>query len=160
MYRMQQLGYPAPSLPHGLCGNALVKGQSKRFLTSSFFHHSNQPGPLTNVINDFRFWLSFCWVIQIFLNLPGLSFSFESFSPGKSYCAESISLGYLTPASHLLKYVLKSPQVRYPAIPSPRGIILCRINLPGVSYPRESIKIHQNVTPRGKIPRRVSARSS
>ena len=34
--------------------------------------------------------------------------------PGVSYCAEPISLGYHTPASHLLKLVLKSPRGMIP----------------------------------------------
>ena len=68
-----------------------VKGTVQtRFSTSSFFHHSNQPGPLTNGLKYFRFWLSFCRVIWIFLNLPGVW-----------YCAESISPGYHTPESQM-----------------------------------------------------------
>ena len=30
-----------------------------RILTSSFFHHSNQPGPLTNGLEYLQFWLSY-----------------------------------------------------------------------------------------------------
>ena len=56
-----------------------------------------------------------CWV-----NLPGVS-----------YYAELISLGYHTPASHLLKLLSKSLW----------GIIPQRVNLPGVSYCAESISL-------------------
>ena len=51
-------------------------------------------------------------------------------SPLGIILAESISPGYHTGGSHLLKFVLKSPL----------GIILCRVNLPGVLYPEESIE--------------------
>ena len=82
------------------------------------------------------------------------------------------------------------PGVSFYAGQSPRGIILCKVNLPGVSYtgesfvkivlksprgtgyhttasqsprgiiPGESIKIRQNMTPWGMITRGVNARSS
>ena len=129
MYRMQQLGYPAPSLPHGLCGNALVKGQSNEIFDLQFFS-SFEPA-----------WATDQWV-KIFSILVKFSLSYSNFSesprgmilrrvnlPGVSYCAESISPGYHTPASHLLKFVLKSP----------RGMIPRRVNLPGVSNCAESI---------------------
>ena len=36
-----------------------------RFSNSSFVHHSNQPGPLTNGLRYFRFWFSFRRDIRI-----------------------------------------------------------------------------------------------
>ena len=35
-----------------------------RFFTFSFFHHLNLPGPLTNGLKYFRFWLRIRWVIN------------------------------------------------------------------------------------------------
>ena len=58
----------------------LLKGQSKEIFDLQFFHHLNQPGPLTNGLKYFRIWLGFRWVIRIFMYLPGVW-----------YCAESIS---------------------------------------------------------------------
>ena len=56
-----------------------------RFSTSSFFHHLNLPGPLTNGLNYFRFWI--CRVNRFFRkNLPSIS-----------YCAESISRSIILP---------------------------------------------------------------
>ena len=88
--------------------------------------------------------------------------------PGASYCAESISPGYDTPSSHVLKFLLKCP----------RGMIPRRVNLPGVSYHCKSIspgyhtrRVNKNFrqkhdsqgydtpasqSPRGIIPQRVS----
>ena len=60
---------------------------------------------------NFRFWLRFPRVIWIFWDLPA-----------ESYCAESISPGYLTAQSQ-----------------SPRSILLRRVNLPPVSYCGESV---------------------
>ena len=82
------------------------------------------------------------------MNLPRVSYPGKSFVkicveispgmipqrvnlPGVSYCAESISPGYHTPVSHLLKFVLKSPRGKIP--------VPWRVNLPGVSYCAESI---------------------
>ena len=45
-------------------GTVLQRDSPTRFLTSSFFHHSNQPGPLINGFKYFRFWSRFCWVFQ------------------------------------------------------------------------------------------------
>ena len=50
----------------------LYRDSPTRFPTSSFFHHLNQPRPLTNGLKYFRFWLSFHRVIRIFINLPGV----------------------------------------------------------------------------------------
>ena len=121
-----------------------IKGTVQRDFRPPFFYHSNQPEPLNNGLKQFRFWLSFHWVIRIFMNLPGVSYWAESNSPGYHtaqsqsprgvilrrvnlpgvwYCAESISLGYDTAQSQ-----------------SPRGIILRWVNLPEVSYPGESMQ--------------------
>ena len=67
-----------------------------RFSNSSCFLHSNQPGPLTYGLKYFQFWLSFRWDILILLNLPWVW-----------YCAEYISPGYHTPASHFSRSYLK-----------------------------------------------------
>ena len=67
-----------------------LKGQSNEIFDLQFFYHLNQPGPLTNGLNYFRFWWSFRRVIQIFVNLPGVW-----------YCAESISPGYHTLVSQM-----------------------------------------------------------
>ena len=64
-----------------------LKKQSNEIFDLKFFHHLNQPGPLTNGL---KFWLSFRRVIRIFMNLPGVW-----------YYAESISLGYHTPVSQM-----------------------------------------------------------
>ena len=55
-------------------GNVVVKGTNSptRFSTSILFHHSNQPGPLTNGLKYFRFWLRVRRAIQNFMNLPGV----------------------------------------------------------------------------------------
>ena len=50
-----------------------------------FFHHLNQPEPVTNRLKYFRFWLRFCQVIRIF----------RKHLPEVSYCAESL----MTPGS-------------------------------------------------------------
>ena len=87
-----------------------LKGQSNDILDPHFFHNSNHPGPLTNELKYFRLWFRFRRDIHIFMNFPGIC------NPG-----ESISPGYHTAQSQ-----------------SPQGIILRRVNLPGVSYPGES----------------------
>ena len=81
-----------------------------------------------------QIWLSFCWVIRIFMiNIPrGVNL------PGVSYCAESISPGYHTPASNFLRFVMKSP----------KGLPWW-VNLAGVSYCAESISP-------GMMPREVN----
>ena len=77
--------------PSTFSPNCFSKGTVQRdFRTPCFFHHSNLPGPLTNTLKLFRFWLRFCWVIQIFITLPGVR-----------YLGKTISTGYHTPASHL-----------------------------------------------------------
>ena len=104
------------------------------------FRHSNLPGPLTNRLKYFRFWLRFRNYLN-FWNLPGVW-----------YPSESISLGYRTPASQCLG-------VSYPVESMSRGIIPKRVNVLGyctpasrclgVSYPSESMS-------RGIIPKRVN----
>ena len=43
-----------------------LKGQSNEiFDLQFFFHHLNHPGPLTNRLKYFRFWLGFRQIIQI-----------------------------------------------------------------------------------------------
>ena len=88
-----------------------LKGQSNEILEPHFFHNSNQLGPLTNELKYFRFWFRFRRDIHIFKNFPGVCDLGESISPG-----------YHTAQSQ-----------------SPRGIILRKVNLPGVSYPGESV---------------------
>ena len=68
----------------------MLKGQSNEIFDLQFFYYLNQPGLLTNGLKYYRIWLSFRWVIQIFMNLPGVW-----------YFAESISPGYHTPASQM-----------------------------------------------------------
>ena len=84
-----------------------------RFSTFSFFHHSNQPGPLTNGLKYFRFWLRFRWDIRIFMNLRAVS-----------YCAESVCPRYDTAQG-----------------PSLCSVILRRVNIPAVWYCAEIVKI-------------------
>ena len=45
----------------------VTRDSPTRFLNYSFFHSSNQPGQLSNGLKYFRFWLSFCWVLRIFV---------------------------------------------------------------------------------------------
>ena len=63
------------------------------FLTSSFFHHLNQPGPLTNGLKEFCFWFRFSLDIWIFMKLLLRGVKFCTLS----YCAESFdfSVSYL-----------------------------------------------------------------
>ena len=49
------------------CSN--IKGTVQQDFRTSFFHNSNLPGPLTNGLKYFRFWLRIRRVIQIFRNL-------------------------------------------------------------------------------------------
>ena len=46
-----------------------LKGQSNKLFDPHFFHPSNLPGPLTNGLKYFRFWLRFSRVIWIFTGL-------------------------------------------------------------------------------------------
>ena len=87
---------------------------------------------LSNGLKYFQFWVRFCWVISIFFLSPGYHILGRVNLPRVSYCAESISPGYHTRASYLLKFVLKSL----------RGIIPQGVNikstqtwLTGVWYP-------------------------
>ena len=48
-----------------------LRDSPMRFSTSSFFHHLNQPGSLTNGLKHFWFWWSFRRVIWNFMNPPG-----------------------------------------------------------------------------------------
>ena len=51
------------------------------------------------------------------------------------------------------------PEVLYPASQSPQGIILRRVNLPGVSYPSESfVKICEEISPGYDTPASQSPR--
>ena len=93
------------------------KGTVKRdFRPQVFFlHHLNQPGPLDQWVKIFTILLSYS---NFYDSLPGIIPPGINL-PGVSYCAE-----YHTLASHLSKFVLKSP----------RGLIPRRVRLPGVSY--------------------------
>ena len=52
--------------PKRVCWSLLFKETVQRdFWALVFFHHSNQPGPMTNGLKCFRFWSSFRRVIQI-----------------------------------------------------------------------------------------------
>ena len=74
-----------------------LKGHSNEIFDLQFFHHSNQPGSLTNGLNYFRFWFGFRWDIRIFLNLHAVSYCAESISPQYVWhWAESISTQYDT----------------------------------------------------------------
>ena len=98
------------------CDTASLKGQSNKILDHQFFHNSNQLGPLTNGLKYLRFWLSFRWVILIFV---------------------ADSLGYYTPGS------IDSPRYATPGrfdesfgSMTPRGMIprqdwLCAVWYPG-----------------------------
>ena len=44
--------------------NLVKRNSPTRFSTSRFIHHSNLPGPLSNGVKFFRFWLRFRWVIR------------------------------------------------------------------------------------------------
>ena len=105
----------------------LLKGQSNEILDLRFFS-SFEPAWATDqwvkifsifvkiLLSYSNIYVSPWGIILRRVNLPRVSY------------AESISPRYHTPASHLLKIVLKSPQ----------GIILRRVNLPEVSYHGES----------------------
>ena len=51
-----------------------LRDSPKRFLTYSFFQNSNPPGPLTNGLKYFRFWLRICKLFE-FLYLPGVRYN-------------------------------------------------------------------------------------
>ena len=55
-----------------------LKGVCHEILTSSFFHDSNQSGPLINRLKYFRIWFRFCQDIRIFKTLPGVHPTTES----------------------------------------------------------------------------------
>ena len=93
-----------------------LKKQSKKIFNLHFFHHSNQPRPLTNGLNYFRFWLCFRRVIQILWISLGYH-TLAAILLRVSYCTDSIS-----PESFVKICVAVS-----------RGIIPWRVNLPWVS---------------------------
>ena len=66
------------------------------FRPSLFFHHSNQPEPLTNGLKYFRFWFRFRWDTRIFPNLRAASYGTKSII---KICGE-ISAQYDTAGSH------------------------------------------------------------
>ena len=61
----------------------ILKGTVQRDLRplviwDNLFHHSNQPGPLTNGLKYFRYWFRFCRDICIFPNFREVSYCAES----------------------------------------------------------------------------------
>ena len=84
-----------------------------------------QPG-----LKYFRFWLGFCWVIRIFMNLPGYHTA-QSQSPRVPDSARNQSPRGIIPR----QVIGKNLCLNLPGVIIPQGV-----SLPGVSYLRESIK--------------------
>ena len=88
-----------------------IKGNSNEIINYFFSLHSNLPGPLTNGLKYFRFWLRLREVIQIFpKNLKGYDTAGVNL-PGISYCRESVlTLGV---NRHILKLLHRPLKGQY-----------------------------------------------
>ena len=83
------VGMPQLSHTHWLNG-AELKGQSIEIFYLHFYHYSNLPGPLTNELKYFWFWLGFRGVIQILgykIDSPGYD------TPARLTCRDIIPQG-------------------------------------------------------------------